>query len=111
MSERRYIVMTLDDAQEVARSISWLGALKSRSAAKFVERMRHETGADMEEIVRALAQSEPCPASKFESQCCRPSVDSQKLGRRLRRLLERARGERGPGPAADTQEAKRHGSK
>jgi len=57
--------------------------------------MTRETGADMQEIVdtlRAMPICAPCSIEMMPSSCL--VLVAQKQGRRLRRLLERARGER-----------------
>lgn len=94
----RYIVLTLDDASAIADALH-ISALPERAQGNLLriqERLRHETGADMQEIVDTLQKEEICYACKAEgvaSSCAALTANQQ--GRRLRRLLERARGERG----------------
>jgi hypothetical protein len=60
-----------------------------------VDRLRADTGADIEEIVALLKKAPTCPACTIEAQersCI--AIRVRALGRRLARLLQRARGER-----------------
>ncbi len=96
----KYLVITLDDASTIATVLraSGLGTA-SPDVARIEARMRRDTGADMEEIVDLLQGAQLCAACKMECQekhC--EALLARKEGRRLRRLLERARGERGGGP-------------
>jgi hypothetical protein len=114
MSARRYVVLTLEDAHLVsgalARTRAHRGALgpggsgeltddQSGHLGAIYDRLNVEEGADMEEIVAALKKTPTCFACENEGQTssCQ-SIETRKLGRRLNRLLERARGERAPGP-------------
>lgn len=99
----RYIVLTLDDAHAIATVLTLArrgdpidASEKDRATLRRIEdRLTHETGADMQEIVDTLVTLRICAACEHEGRAlfC-ASLDAQKLGRRLRRLLERARGER-----------------
>lgn len=68
-------------------------ALLEQTASEHVlERLRTDTGGDLEEIASLLKKTEICPACLLESQersCC--SLETQKIGRRLSRLIERAK--------------------
>lgn len=57
----------------------------------FLNRIENETGADIVDIVQQLKTLEICPACQIESQehSCN-SLDANKLGRRLSRLVQRA---------------------
>jgi hypothetical protein len=94
MSERRYVVLTLDDAKALAAAST--GVINVRQIR---ERLMQETGADMDDIVQQFKELEICAACSVEGQerSCVVHVARQQ-GRRLKRLLERARGERAPGP-------------
>lgn len=84
-TETRYVVMTLDDAKRAVATLPEGDPVR--------ERMAGETGADMADIVRQLRDMPLCAACRIEAQESGCNVlDAQKLGRRLRRLLERARG-------------------
>ncbi len=97
MGERRYLIITKEDAETLA---ALLGAgYVDDAATRILERLHADTGGDIEQIARILKKLEACAASKIEAQPCSAQIDAQKLGRRLARLLERARGERPPGPA------------
>lgn len=93
-SDRRYVVLTVEDAAAIA------GALdrSSPDLARIAERLEADTGGNIEEIVDILKRLPHCSACVIEGQedSCRVH-EAQKQGRRLRRLLERARGERAPG--------------
>lgn len=106
----RYVVITLSDAQTIATALRYLvdgnapAAELDRARAnltRIVERLRHETGANVQEVVDDLAALDfcsPCAIEGKERSC--QILPAQKLGRRLRRLLERARGAR---PTPDTE--------
>jgi hypothetical protein len=100
MSEQRYVIITLEDAKRIANHLS-LGAHRLRSIQA---RLAADTGADMEEIVQRLTKLSLCCPCVIESmeRDCKVHL-AQKQGRRLRRLLERARGERPPGPGKDDE--------
>ena len=85
----RYVVLTLHDARAVAR-----GEISEKNR----RRLLAEEGADMEEIARALKQLPVCGACLIEGVAhgCE-SLDARRLGRRLDRLLKRARCEVMPG--------------
>lgn len=110
---RRYIILELEDAKLIA------GAVQTRlvpssgphvpvhlaKIRKAVSRVKADTGADIQDVVDQLLGVEACPACVIEDQqrsCI--AWDVQKLGRRLRRLLERARHERPPGPGPEPKE-------
>lgn len=101
----KYLILTVEDAAKIARALPADGPLGPIAA-----RLKADTGADIEDIVarlKAFDACAPCVIEGFEESCC--AWEAQKQGRRLRRLLERARGERPPGntesmcsePAAD----------
>ena len=91
----RYIIITLEDAKRIA---VFLRASLFSDTRRLIERFEREEGADIEDIVARLKGSEICAACAIEGQAsyC-TALESQKQGRRLRRLLERARGERPEG--------------
>ncbi|EON14855.1 hypothetical protein [Pandoraea sp. SD6-2] len=94
MSEKRYIIMELEDAKQLALNAS---AGFDERVAQTMERIESETGADIEDIVEQLKAIEPCEACVIESQqqyCV--CWHANKLGRRLRRLVERANMEEKP---------------
>lgn len=96
MGPIRYLVITLSDAATIANALrkKWLA---NDDEQRIAERLRHDTGANVQEIVDLLHDLQICGACELEGQAasCK-SIDARKLGRRLRRLLERARGERSP---------------
>lgn len=103
MSDRRYVILTLEDAKIVARALTAYALprvpnLDAEALIPITARLLGDTGADIEDIVAQLKGMSLCPACVIEGQersCSAP--EAQKLGRRLNRLLERARGERAPG--------------
>jgi hypothetical protein len=89
----RYIILTLDDA---------LALGKGESVPETQRRLVVEQGADIQEIVDKLKRTPTCPACVIEGQerycsCWR----ARKLGRRLDRLLKRARCEIMPWETAE----------
>ena len=93
MKKQTYIVVTLDDAKSIAQHLPD-GGIK--------DRFESEEGADIQEVVDLLTGMPHCPACQIEMQQHSCEVNfARKLGRRLRRLLERARHERGAGHADD----------
>ena len=99
----KYVVLTLDDARQIADALPD-GPGLPEPVQHFRARMAAETGADMQEAVDALQKLDLCAACSIEAQesDCRV-LAARRLGRRLRRLLERARGERAPGEEDDSQ--------
>jgi hypothetical protein len=96
----RYLMITLDDGKAIARYLDCVAVTEGpfldpheEAVGRIRERLASDTGADMQEIVDKLKALESCGVG------C-GVLDAHQLGRRLRRLLERARGERdvGPGP-------------
>ncbi len=66
-------------------------------AASLVERLRHDTGAPVEDIARDLKRLDICAACAIEGQSAScESVHARAVGRRLHRLVEIARGKRRP---------------
>lgn len=92
----RYVIITLADARTIASQLrrSW----PFFGTRRIIDRFDREEGADIEDIVARLTASGICAACAIEGQAAYcASLESQKQGRRLRRLLERARGERPEG--------------
>ncbi len=92
----RHIIVTLDDAKIIARVLkaSRLGP-DSGAVVRIVQRFESEEGADLVDMVEVLKKVPICAACEGEGQAeyC-SSLDAQKQGRRLRRLLDRAAGAR-----------------
>lgn len=88
MSERRYILMELSDAQRLAQAVP---VLRRQPVLKTFQRIMGETGGDFEEIANMLKALPICHACVVEGQhqYCN-SLDANKLGRRLQRLIKRA---------------------
>ena len=82
----RYIILRLDDAKALAQG---------QAAPGVLARIREETGGDMEEIASLLMGLRFCHACVVEcqQQYCE-SLSANQLGRRLRRLIERANAHR-----------------
>ncbi len=106
MANQRYVLVTLEDAHLIAAALAQTGAHRgglrdeagednSGKLAAIYDRLVRENGADMHEIIDAFRTMPFCHACRVEGQeeSCNV-LAAQKLGRRLRRLLERARGER-----------------
>lgn len=92
MTDRRHILVSLDDAKLIARTLR-LVALFKPSLLPVILRFEAETGGDFAEIVDRLKKTPICMACNHEGvpHACR-SLETQKIGRRLARLLERAGG-------------------
>ncbi|MEX3764499.1 hypothetical protein [Paraburkholderia phenoliruptrix] len=91
-STKRYIIMELDDAKQLALNAS---AGFDERVARTIDRINAETGADMEDIVAQLKGIDTCHACLVEGQeayCV--CWEANKLGRRLSRLVDRANGRR-----------------
>jgi hypothetical protein len=89
----RYMILTVDDAKTLAR----LAFVQGARVEALVDRVNKDEGAPIQEIVDDLKGLGPCVACAHESMeryCV--SIEAQRCGRRLRRLLEIARGERRP---------------
>lgn len=96
MSERRYLILTKEDAMVLASAIA--DGRASTETLRIATRLREDTGGNIEEIADDLKRAETCPACSIEGQessCV--AIDARATGRRIARLLERARGERAPG--------------
>lgn len=88
MAERRYIIVELSDAKALADAAR---ANTGQRLDPVINRIDAETGGDIEEIVAEMKSLPICHACVVEGQehsCWVPYA--QKLGRRLRRLVERA---------------------
>lgn len=90
MSDKRYVILELNDAKALALNAS---AAFDEQVTRIIDRIETETGADIEDIVAQLKGLEVCAACAIESQeqycvCWR----ANKLGRRLSRLIDRANG-------------------
>lgn len=88
VSEKRYVIMELEDAKALASNAS---AGFDDRVQRVIDRIEAETGADIEDIVAQLKGIEPCHACVVESQeryCV--CWGANKLGRRLSRLVDRA---------------------
>lgn len=102
-SAPRYVVVTLADARRIAAHLGLLHAL-GPDARRIRDRLAAEEGAALQEVVEDLQGLEICGACDLEGTADHCSaLWARASGRRLRRLLERARGERGEGarPASD----------
>ncbi len=97
-SRMKYIVMALDDARAIADALRGRDVESTPDLARIRGRLAAETGADMQEIVDTLTSLGICAACSIESQesMCN-ALTARQQGRRLRRLLERARGARPAG--------------
>lgn len=85
---KRYILVELADAKLLAQ---YAAATLDPALIRVVNRIGLETGADLPDIARQLMDTRTCMACDIEGQarwCC--SIHTRKLGRRLRRLIERA---------------------
>ena len=99
MSDIRYIIITTEHAKQLA-SLARFSVDENLRAIG--ERLEQDTGADIEDVVKQLAAMRVCFVCVNEGMERDCNVHwAKKLGRRLRRLLERARGERPPGPGQD----------
>jgi hypothetical protein len=99
---QRYVIVTLEDAKHIAAALTWTRLVHTiavntdalRIIERIIDRFRREEGADIEDIVARLKGAGVCAACEIEGQAAHcTALEAQKQGRRLRRLLERARGE------------------
>ena len=103
LARPRYLVITINDAHIIAAALL---AEEAPEAKRIRARMSEDTGADLGEIVELLKGLDICAACNIEGQAssCQ-SITAHKLGRRLRRVVERA----GPGvPAPKPSEVESH---
>jgi hypothetical protein len=99
---KKYIIIPAEDATEIYECLH-SSAYRSPTIERLKDRLcpyggrPHDTGAPIDEIVQALKHQGICAACDIEGQArsC-ASINAQKHGRRLGRLLEIARGERRP---------------
>lgn len=86
---KRYVILELDDAKLLALNAS---AGHDERLQKVIDRINHETGADIEDIVERLKAMPMCEACAIEGQeeYCN-CWSGLKLGRRLGRLVDRAK--------------------
>lgn len=90
----KYLLLSRSDADILSGML--IHALKgdvegTGRMGQIAKRMRDDTGGDFEEIAALLKKQDLCGAcviEGMESHCA--SLDAQKLGRRLQRLIERA---------------------
>lgn len=89
----KYIVIKLSEVKLLYSILNNLSEneLKKKVPPELLERFNNETGADIEDIANQLKKLPLCPACILEGQerSCK-SLDAQKLGRRLYRLIQRA---------------------
>lgn len=86
MTTKRYMIITLPQAKALLDAVKsgWgeeFSAERAQYARALLERIEHETGADIEEIVsdlKGLCTCEVC------------AIEAKRIGRRLNRLVERA---------------------
>lgn len=94
MSARMYLVITVEDRDEI------LAALRESTAGvspRLLDMLTRSTGAPMDEIAADLQGLGICTACSIEGMAAHcESIHAQQIGRRVRRLLEIARGERKP---------------
>lgn len=87
MENKKYIIISLDDAKYLATH----GNKYTDTFSRILGRFEIEEGADILEIAKELKSMPICGACSIECQeeNCN-SIYSRKLGRRLARLIERA---------------------
>ena len=90
MLNEKYIIIQLSEVKYIKELLKEY-IPKEKIPEKIIDRFENETGADIEDIATQLKKLPLCAACKIESQedSCR-SLDAQKLGRRLYRLINRA---------------------
>lgn len=93
MKDERYVIVRLSDAKILARCASAFALLLPADTRRTAQRLLDETGADMRDIVEQLRNMPFCAACRHEGQehSCN-ALHTNRLGRRLRRLVERADG-------------------
>lgn len=96
---QKYVILRLEDAQALSSHVQEASA--SPRTMLVAERLKKEEGGDILDIAQQLKDTEFCGACIHEGReryCT--SLDAQKLGRRLRRLVERADHSLPPDPNA-----------
>lgn len=79
-----YLLLSVDDAREIVQG----SAIGMR---KILDRLKKDTGGDLITIATVLKNMPVCAACRMEGVACYCySLDAQKIGRRLYRLIERA---------------------
>ena len=93
----RYLVFTVEDVALLLRVFQG-EPIPFDDAARIFSRLELDTGGDLEQIAEHLQTTPTCVACNHEGMEARcEAIGVRFEGRRLRRLLERARGERPPG--------------
>lgn len=84
----KYLLISHEDAETLAKILE---SHRGADAKRLRERFKVDTGGDFEEIAMLLKKQEICAACNIEGQASHcMSLDAQKLGRRLQRLIDRA---------------------
>ncbi len=100
---QRYLILSTTDAELLYGAIhGFYPAERIPEIGRAVQRLRDDTGADLDAAVESLKSMPPCAACVIEAQeryCC--AWSAQQFGRRLSRLLRRARHEIRPGETAE----------
>lgn len=86
----RYILLSVDDAEILAGILNITGLHEQES--RLFNRLTKDTGGDFEDIAAQLKKTEICCACEVECQehTC-TAIQTQALGRRLQRLINRAK--------------------
>lgn len=87
----KYIILSVADANTLADLLALRQPSEGSYVATLVDRLRDDTGGDLEEIAADLKKLDYCRACVVEAQTryCE-SLVAQRIGRRLSRLLARA---------------------
>lgn len=88
----KYLLLSVDDAHLISEVVLLDYSPVLGGAFKIAMSLKADEGGDFEEIASQLKSTEICIACSIEGQqhtCVAP--ESQKIGRRLQRLIERAK--------------------
>jgi hypothetical protein len=88
----KYLLLSAADCATIVDIYECSIGLDSPRFTKIIDRLRSDTGGDFEDIAETLKRSPICPPCEIEGfpDCCE-SLLARKLGRRLARLIERAK--------------------
>lgn len=87
-----YLLISVDDARVISRVLDGDDIQERVRFQMLQDRLEQDTGGDFEEIASLLKRQEICAACSIEGQAnyC-SSIETQKIGRRIARLIDRAK--------------------
>jgi hypothetical protein len=85
----KYLLITVEQARWLAQAVD--GCAVGQRHQPFMARLMEDTGGDFLEIALMMKHQDPCPACSIEGQLSScANLETQQLGRRLQRLIDRA---------------------